>query len=77
MNAHVLLNLVNKVGKSDKMEGLPSLIKYFNTGAGMLDSIYHMTSKLIENIILGVKTSRFVIFTHHYNGCHYVTLLNL
>ena len=33
--------------------------KFNNTGAGMLDSIYHMILKLLKNLIFGVKTSRF------------------
>ena len=53
MSAHVLLKLLNKLGKRDKMEGLPSILSFFrnifnkfnnkfnNTGAWMLDSIYH------------------------------------
>ena len=48
------------------MRGLPSILSLFrnefykfnNTGAQMLDSIYHMTFKLLENHIFGVKTSR-------------------
>ena len=28
----------------------------------MIDSIYHMTLKLIKNLIFGVKTSRFFYF---------------
>ena len=67
MSAHVLLNLLNELGKSDKMRGLPSILllfhygfdKFNNTGARMLVSIYHMTLKLIKNHIFGVKTSRF------------------
>ena len=55
MSAHVLLNLLNKLRKGDKMRGLPSILSLFrmdfnkcnNTGAGMLDSIYHMTLKFI------------------------------
>ena len=45
MSAHVLLNLLNKLGKRDKMRGLPSneFNKFNNTRARMLDSIYHMT----------------------------------
>ena len=51
MSAHVLLNLLNELGKRDKMRGLPSILSLFrnefnkfnNTGARMLDSIYHMT----------------------------------
>ena len=39
MNAHVLLNLLNELGKSDKMRGL--FKKFNNTQARILDSIYH------------------------------------
>ena len=54
MSAHVLLNLLNNLRKRDKMQGLPSILspfrnefnKFNNTGARMLDSIYHMTLKL-------------------------------
>ena len=50
-SAHVLLNLLNKLGKSDEMPGLLSILQLFhikfnkfnNTGAQMLDSIYQMT----------------------------------
>ena len=67
MSAHVLLNLLNELGKSDKRRGLPSILlvfrhefnKFNNTRAQMLDSIYHMTLKLIKNHIFGVKLSRF------------------
>ena len=43
MSAHVLLKLLNKLRKRDKMRGLFN--KFNNTGAQMLDSIYHMTLK--------------------------------
>ena len=56
MSAHVLLNLLNELGKRDKMRGLPSILSLFrnefnkfntyNTRARMLDSIYHMTNTL-------------------------------
>ena len=53
MSAHVLLNLLNELGKRDKMRGLPSIYlfrnefnKFNNTRARMLDSIYHMTNTL-------------------------------
>ena len=54
MSAHVLLNLLNELGKRDKMLGLPSILSIFrnefnkfnNTRARMLDSIYHMTNTL-------------------------------
>ena len=67
LSAHVLLNLLNELGKSDKMRGLLSILPIFrnkfnkliNTDALMLDSIYHMTLKLIKNHVFGVKTSKF------------------
>ena len=51
MSAHILLNLSNQLRKNDKMRGLPSILSFFrnkfdkfnNTGAPILDSIYHMT----------------------------------
>ena len=54
MSAHVLLTLLNKLGKRDKMQGLPSILSLFcnefnkfnNTGAPLLDSFDHMTQKL-------------------------------
>ena len=52
MSARVLLNLLNELGKRDKMRGLPSILSLFrnefnkfnNTRARMLASIYHMTN---------------------------------
>ena len=63
MSAPVLLNLLNELGKRDKMRGLPSIISIFrnkfnkfnNTAVLMLDSIYHMTLILLKNHIFGVK----------------------
>ena len=54
MSGHVLLNVLNKLRKRDKMRGLPNILSLFlnklnkfnNTGARMLDSIYHMTLKV-------------------------------
>ena len=59
MSAHVLLNLLNKLG----MRGLPRILSLFcnefnkfnNTRGGMLDSIYHMTLRLLWNLISAVK----------------------
>ena len=70
MSAHVLLNLLNKLGKRDKMRGLPSILSLFrnefnkfnNTRARMLDSIYHMTNTL-KSHFWRKKTLSF---------CHYV-----
>ena len=54
LSAHVLLNLLNKLRKGDKMLSLPSILSLFrnefnkcnNTRARMLDSIYHITLTL-------------------------------
>ena len=54
MSAQVLLNLLNELGKRDKMRGLLSILSIFrtefnkfnNTRARMLDSIYQMTNTL-------------------------------
>ena len=58
MSAHGLLNLLNKLGKRDKMLGLPGILSLFlnkinkinNTGARILDSIYHMTLRLHQSL---------------------------
>ena len=52
-SAHILLNLLNKLGKREKMQGLPSVLSLFhnefdkfnNIGAQMLDYIYYMILK--------------------------------
>ena len=66
-SAHVLLNLLKALGKRDKMRGLPSILSVFrnefnkfnNTRSRMLASIYHMTLKILNYHIFGVKKSRF------------------
>ena len=65
MSIYVLMNLLNELRKSDKMQGLPELNKFHNTGARMLDSIYHMTLLFLKNSIFGVKTSRFSHLFHN------------
>ena len=55
MSAQVLLDLLNELRKRDKMRDLPSILSLFrsefsefnNTRARMLDSIYHMTLRLL------------------------------
>ena len=62
MSVHVLLNLLNELGKRDKMRGMPSILSLFpsilslfrnelnkfnNTRARMLDSIYHMALRYL------------------------------
>ena len=54
MSAHVLLILLNELGKRDKMRGLSSILSLFctefnkfnKTRARRLDSFYHMTNTL-------------------------------
>ena len=51
MGNRVLLNLLNELGKRDKIQGLSSILSHFlnelnefhNTGTLMLNSIYPMT----------------------------------
>ena len=55
MSAHVILNLLNELGKRDEMRGLSSILSLFRndfnkfnkTRARMLHSIYHMTLRLL------------------------------
>ena len=83
MTAHVLLNLLNKLRKKEKMRGLPSNLslfciefnKFIYTGARMLDSIYHMISRLLNNS--GKKCKILKFFTQRLNARNYVTLTNL
>ena len=59
MSAHVLLNLLNELGKKDIMRGLPSILsrfrnkfnKFNKTWARILDSIYHMTLHFESSIL--------------------------
>ena len=64
MSAHVLLNLLYKLGKRDKMRGLPSILslfrnelnKFIKRRALILDSIYHMTLRFLSILTSAVKT---------------------
>ena len=76
MSAHVLLNLLNALGKRDKMRGLPSILSLFrnefnkfnNTRARILDSIYHITNTLTSHF----WRKNIIILTLHVT---YATLL--
>ena len=57
MSAHVLLNLLNELGKKIKFEAHNDFNKFNNTRAQMLDSIHHMTLRLLLNLISAVKQS--------------------
>ena len=80
MSAHVLLNLLNELGKRDKMQGLRSILSLFrnefnkfnNTRAQMLDSIYNMTNTLKSHFWR--KNVRILsLCTQHCYGCHNVS----
>ena len=43
----------------------------------MLDSIYQMTLKLLKNTFFARKHRDLPSFRQHYNGLHYVMLLNV
>ena len=59
MSAHVLLNLLSELRKSNEMRGLPRILslfcnkfnKFYKTRARIIDYIYHMTLKLLTNHI--------------------------
>ena len=65
MNANALLNLLNELGKRDKMRELTSMLflfrnefnKFNNKKARMLNSIYYMALKILKHRIFDVKTS--------------------
>ena len=67
MSAHVLLNLLNELGKKIRCKALPSILSFFpnkfnksnNTGTRMQDLIYHMTQKVHFISKFCTKTSRF------------------
>ena len=67
MSAHVLLNLLNELGKTIRCKAVPSILTVFHdefnefnyTGARMQDSIYHMTLKSHFISKFCTKTSRF------------------
>ena len=70
MSAPVLWNLLNELRKRYKMRGLSSILSLFhnkfnkfnNTEARMLDSIHHMTLKLLKSHNFDVKSHNFATF---------------
>ena len=71
MSAHVLLYLLNELGKNIRCKGFPSILSVFpnefnkfkNTGARMQDSIYHVTLKSHFISQCCTKTHNFAIRT--------------
>ena len=74
MSAHVLLNLLNELGKRAKMRGLQSILslirkefnKFNNTRARMLYSIYHMTNTLKSHF----RRQNVMVFSLCAQRCH-------
>ena len=56
----LLLNLLNELENMIKCEACRAFYLFFSTSiihSMMLDSIYHITLRLLRNFISGVKTS--------------------
>ena len=49
MSAHILLNLLNELGKRDKMQGLPTIVSLFRND--LINSIIQQQESLILFII--------------------------
>ena len=84
MSAHVLLVLLNELGKRDKMRGLPSILSLFRnefnkfnkTRARILDSIYHMTLSIkntLKSNFWRKNVTMLSICTQRCYGRHYVS----
>ena len=65
MSAHVLLNLLNELGKGDKCEACLAFHRFLATNsiiqAHKCRFYYQRTLKLLKNLIFGV---RIIIFCH-------------
>ena len=70
MSAHVLLNLLNELGKRDKMRGLPSISSLFcnefnqfmNTRPRMLDFMYYIALRSLKFHFWRKKRHNFVMY---------------
>ena len=47
MSAHVLLNLLNELGKNDKMQGLQSILSLFCNELNKFNNMYGIEIKLV------------------------------
>ena len=48
MSAHVLFNLLNELGKVDKMRGLPSILSLFRDEFNKFNTIQYNTTYFID-----------------------------
>ena len=51
MNAHVLLNLLNELGKRDKMRGLPSILFLFRNEFNKFNRFCHNVRNVVMDAI--------------------------
>ena len=49
MSAHVLLNLLNELGKRDKMRGLPSILSLFRNEFNKFNILTHLAYRANGN----------------------------
>ena len=82
MSAHVLLNLLNELGKRDKMQGLPSILSLFrdkfnkfnNTRERMLDSDLSYDIKItLKSHFCRENVTIFSLCMQHCYGGHNVS----
>ena len=67
MSDHVLLNLLNELGKSDKMRGLPSILSLFRNKLNKFNNTVEHEFKILfitwHLNFLKIKRQDFAIFT--------------
>ena len=81
MSAHVLWNLLNKLGKRDKMRGLQSILSLFRNKfnkfnsirARMLDSIYHDIKITLKSYFCCKNIILLSLCTQHCYGRHNIS----
>ena len=70
IDSDILIHTISSLFRND-------FNKFNNTGALMLDSIYHMTLILPKLAFWSVNVKILPLFAQRYNGHHYVMPLNL
>ena len=82
----MFFEFVKRVGKRNKMRSLSSILSLFrnefdkfnNTGAWILDYIYHMTINYFEIVFVWrINVKILLLCLQHCDGRHYITLLNI
>ena len=74
MSAHVLLNLLNKLGKRDRMRGLSSILSLFRNEFNKINNIRFYLSYYIKITLKSHICRKTLIIlslcTQHCYGCH-------